>query len=49
MNKELNTNLSKDLGYESPIANVLSISTEGVICTSPNFTIPDWTENNDAL
>ena len=44
----MNTNPSMNLGYESPIATVLTISTEDVICTS-NFTIPDWNENNDVL
>ena len=49
MNKEMNTNLRKDLGYETPIANVVTISIEGVLCASDTFEIIDWTENPDAL
>ncbi len=49
MNKESNTNLSKVIGYESPAADVLSISTEGILCSSGNLDINDWEENNDVL
>ena len=49
MNKESNTNLGKVLGYESPAADVLSISTEGILCSSGEFDITDWEENNDVL
>ena len=49
MNKELNTNYRKELGYESPAAYVLLISTEGVLCTSTGNNIKDWENNSDIL
>ncbi len=49
MNKELNTNYRKELGYESPAAYVLLISTEGVLCASPNAGIKDWEDNPDVM
>lgn len=49
MNKELNTNYRKELGYESPAAYVLLISTEGVLCASPNADIKDWENNPDVM
>lgn len=35
--------------YESPRCNTFTIMPEGVLCSSENLTIPDWTENEDIL